>query len=557
MGSRLFTNWLLNPLLNPKEIQNRLDSVEEILGCRQNFSDDLGSIRDLDRLTMRIKANIAGPRDLKGLAHSLKQLPSIYTKINSLNTPLFQKMQEELCDFSNLEKLINTNIADEPPLKLNEGNIFKSGQIKELDELRALSDNNRTYLANYQSRLREELDIKTLRVNFNRAFGYFIEVSRAQSSKMPDTFSRRQTLVNAERFVSPELKEYEEKILGAQEKICELEHQKFLDLREHVSTYTPKLLKLSSQIALLDSICSLATIAKERGYVKPIMHTGEQIEIRGGRHPVVEAFLPDDAFIENDTLLDSDENTLILLTGPNMAGKSTYIRQVALIVIMAQVGSFVPATSASIGIVDKIFSRIGASDDLARGQSTFMVEMVETANILHNATSKSLVILDEIGRGTSTYDGISIALAVAEHLLKEIRAKTLFATHYLELTKLEEDEKGARNMQVAVQENEDGIVFLHKILKGMADKSYGIHVASLAGLPKCVVARANSLLKNLENTKHMKVVKPAPPPPGSQMLLFQTTKKTPNISKELIDLDINELTPIQALQKLADWKDKV
>ena len=354
-----------------------------------------------------------------------------------------------------------------------------------------------------------------------------------------------------------ELKEYEEKILGAQEKICELEHQKFLDLREHVSTYTPKLLKLSSQIALLDSICSLATIAKERGYVKPIMHTGEQIEIRGGRHPVVEAFLPDDAFIENDTLLDSDENTLILLTGPNMAGKSTYIRQVALIVIMAQVGSFVPATSASIGIVDKIFSRIGASDDLARGQSTFMVEMVETANILHNATSKSLVILDEIGRGTSTYDGISIALAVAEHLLKEIRAKTLFATHYLELTKLEEDEKGARNMQVAVQENEDGIVFLHKILKGMADKSYGIHVASLAGLPKCVVARANSLLKNLENTKHMKVVKPAPPPPGSQMLLFQTTKKTPNISKELIDLDINELTPIQALQKLADWKDKV
>ncbi len=556
MGCRLFTNWLLYPLLNKDAIQKRQDSVEELIKNHVLLKETLNPIRDIERLVMRIKANVAGPRDLIALAESLKQIPDLFSKIRKLESPLFLEMRNEFIDFSPLEELISLSIVDNPPLRFTDGGIFKQGQIPELDELRAMSDSNRSYLANYQMRLREELDIKTLRVNFNKAFGYFIEVSRMQSAKMPTTFMRRQTLVNAERFISPELKEYEEKILGAQEKIIELEQTKFLELREQVGLHASNLLKLSSQIAQIDVLHSLATIAKEKSYIKPLIHNNDSIEIQDGRHPVVETFLKDGSFIPNNTHLDNDANSLILLTGPNMAGKSTYIRQVALIVIMAQIGSFVPAKSASIGIVDKIFSRIGASDDLARGQSTFMVEMIETANILNNATSKSLVILDEIGRGTSTYDGISIALSVAEHLLHEIKAKTLFATHYFELTMLEQREKGAKNFRVAVQENEDGIVFLHKILKGEADKSYGIHVASLAGLPKSVLFKAQSHLKSLENTKEGKIKK-SPPSKGKQMLLFNSDEENLFIEEELKQLDINKLTPFEALQKLVEWKNKL
>ncbi len=558
MGGRLFTRSLLHPLIDLTEIKQRQASVEEIIQAKPNLKEPLSRIKDLERLAMRIQAGIAGPRDLRALAESLKQIPLLFEKIKDLGSFLFSKIKEERVDLSLLEKNIDQKIVDEPPLRFTEGGIFKQGVIKELDELREMSHHNHTYLSNYQMKLREDLDIKTLRVNFNKAFGFYIEVSKAQAGKMPPQFVRRQTLVNAERFISPELKTYEEKILSAEERILELEQNAFIQLREEVASHTAKILKLSSQIALIDLLTSFAQIALERRYVRPEVNDSNQIEIIQGRHPVIESFMTDESFIPNDTHLDCENNQLIFLTGPNMAGKSTYIRQVALLVIMAQMGSFIPAKSATIGIVDKIFSRIGASDDLARGQSTFMVEMLETANILNNATSKSLVILDEIGRGTSTYDGISIALSVAEYIIEVIGAKTLFATHYLELTKLEEERKGVKNLQVAVQENEDGIVFLHKILPGMADKSYGIHVASLAGLPKSVITSAQNHLKNFERGKMPKVEKKSRyPTENSQMLLFMPQKGSAGIEKEIQELNVNELTPLEALQKLFEWKKKI
>ncbi len=555
MGGRLFTRFLLQPLIDANEIDQRQNCVEELIHSRFNLKDLLSNIRDLERLTMRIQANIAGPRDLRALAESIKQFPLLYEKIEQLNSPLFSKIKEGWVDLSPLGKKIDDEIVDEPPLRFTEGGIFRRGVLKELDELREMRDHNHSYLAHYQMKLREDLDVKTLRVNFTKAFGYYIEVSKNQANKMPSQFIRRQTLVNAERFISPELKTYEEKILSAEERILEIEYHAFVRLREHVATHTTKILKISSQIALIDVLYSFAQIAIEKRFIRPKVNDSDQIEIIQGRHPVIESFMRDESFIPNDTHLDCEENQLILLTGPNMAGKSTYIRQIALLVIMAQMGSFIPAKSATIGIVDKIFSRIGANDDLARGQSTFMVEMIEAANILNNATKKSLIILDEIGRGTSTYDGISIALSIAEYLIEVIGAKTLFATHYLELTKLAEEHKRVKNFQVAVQENENGVVFLHKILPGMADKSYGIHVASLAGLPKSVIANAESHLKNFEKLKsHKPEKRPRYPTENSQMLLFMPQKNMTGLEKELKELELNELTPLEALQKLAEWK---
>lgn len=489
MGGRLLKEWLLHPLLSVEEIQKRQDLVEIFLQAsvkRAIIRKYLKEIRDLERLIMRIETGYASPRDLAGLRYSLEPLPQLSKLLQELG-------MEPLPDLTLLTETITKAIVDTPPLRLSEGGVFKTGYNLELDELKKLKTDSQEWLASYQTKLRDEVQIKTLKVGYTQAFGYYIEVSRGQSDKMPLAFQRRQTLVNTERFISPELKEFEHKILTAEDKITFLENRLFQELREDVGKFADQIREAARQIAQQDVFAAFAEVAAQHSYTKPVMSTEDFLKIEEGRHPVIEASLQRDTFIPNDTLFNSEER-LYVITGPNMAGKSTYIRQVALIVLLAQIGSFVPAKSAHIGIVDKLFTRIGASDDLSRGQSTFMVEMSETANILNNATERSLVILDEIGRGTSTYDGIAIAWSVAEYLR---RTKTLFATHYFELTELENKVPGVVNFNVAVHESEKGIVFLHKIIRGGTDKSYGIHVARLAGLPAPVIQRAQQILAKL------------------------------------------------------------
>ena len=491
MGGRLMKEWLLHPLLSVSDIKMRQDLVEERLFQPQttlHLKDQLKNVHDLERLIMRIETGYASPRDLVGLRFSLEPVPVIAQLLN-----------KTLPDLSAIVHKIREALIETPPLRLSEGGSFKTGYHSELDELQALKSNSQSWMLSYQTELREKTLIKTLKVGYTQAFGYYIEASRSQSEKMPAYFQRRQTLVNAERFISPELKEYEHKILTAESRIASLENELFTALRKEIALQAAAIRSVAREIAETDCFVSLAQIAKTYCFVRPTVDDSDFFSIEEGRHPVIETALQSETFIPNDVLLDEYKNRLLLITGPNMAGKSTYIRQVALTAILAQMGSFVPAKQAHIGVIDKLFSRIGASDDLSRGQSTFMVEMTETANILHNATSRSLVILDEIGRGTSTYDGISIAWAVAEYLLtaKGKRAKTLFATHYWELTKLEDEIPGAVNFNVAVHESEKGIVFLRKIVRGGTDKSYGIHVAKLAGLPATVIKRAQEMLKSL------------------------------------------------------------
>jgi DNA mismatch repair protein MutS len=491
MGGRLMKEWLLHPLLSPADIHKRQDRVEELVVQPQTalqLKEHLKEVRDLERLIMRIETGYASPRDLVGLRFSLEPLPAIGKLLN-----------KKFPDLSPIADKIRHAVTETPPLRLSDGGIFKTGYHAELDELRSLKSDSQSWMLNYQTELREKTQIKTLKVGYTQAFGYYIEVSRGQSDKAPDTFQRRQTLVNSERFITPELKEYEHKILTAESRIASLENELFTALRKEIALQAAPIRAVAREIAKADCFASLAEVARKYRYVRPLVDDSDFFSVEEGRHPVIEAALISETFIPNDVLLDDHKNRLLLITGPNMAGKSTYIRQVALIAILAQMGSFVPAKQARIGIIDKLFSRIGASDDLSRGQSTFMVEMTETANILNNATSRSLVILDEIGRGTSTYDGISIAWAVAEYLLtaKGKRAKTLFATHYWELTKLEDEIPGAVNFNVAVHESEKGIVFLRKIVRGGTDKSYGIHVAKLAGLPSSVIKRAEEMLTTL------------------------------------------------------------
>ncbi len=468
MGGRLFKNWVNYPLISVEEIYKRQEAIVDAEPC------NLEHIRDLERMMMRIQSGYATPKDIAGLRFSLEPIPEL------------SKTRPELEDPNPLIELIKAALVDNPPFRVSDGGIFREGYNAELDELRNLSTDSSIWIANYQTQLREETQIRTLKVGFTGVFGYYIEVPRSQTDKMPIHFQRRQTLVNTERYITPELKEYENKIQSAEYKLSSLEAILFQKLREQVAGYAEMVLRIAEKIAHIDCIFSLARVSQKRGYIRPTIDDGGKIEIKGGRHPVIE----NDSFIPNDTLLDNEKNRLILITGPNMAGKSTYIRQTALLCIMAQIGSFIPADAAHIGVVDKVFTRIGASDDLSRGQSTFMVEMTEAANILHNATSKSLIILDEVGRGTSTYDGIAIAWAICEHL----KGKTLFATHYWELTEL----PGAVNYHVSVHEGEDGIIFLRKIVKGSTDKSFGIHVAKLAGLPHEVIVRAKERLKTLE-----------------------------------------------------------
>lgn len=501
MGGRMLRHWIKHPLFSLPEILKRQENISLFLNhpktCKE-LRSTLQEVRDLERLSMRLHTNCATPRDLLSLGLSLSHLIRFHDILSSI-TPWpslnclekIQYLSEKIC----------REIAESPPLRLGDGEIFRDGFHSDLDELRSLSKESINHLARYQNTLREETGIKTLKVGFTRAFGYYIEVSKGQSDKIPSFFHRRQTLVGGERFTTDELKAFEHKVLSAEDQMKALEKELFESLRMKVAEQTPLLYAIAKEIAQIDCLLALTHVAQEKKWVLPVIDTSDRFEVKGGRHPIVEHVVGPASFIGNDTFLN-EQKQMMLITGPNMAGKSTYIRQVALIALLAQMGSCVPAQSAHIGLVDKIFSRIGASDDLARGQSTFMVEMAETAHILKNATSKSLVLLDEIGRGTSTYDGISIAWAVAEYLLTTLKrqAKTLFATHYWELTKLSASFPNAANFQTAIQETPSGITFLRKIIPGGTNKSYGIHVAKLAGLPSKAIQRAEAMLKTLEKS---------------------------------------------------------
>ncbi len=538
MGGRLLRQWVQYPLLSCPAIIERQEAILSFLN-RPNESkkarEILSHVRDLERLTMKISARYATPRDLFALGVSLSHIPAIA-----------EVLKEELFDTVLLANRILSAMNDSPPLRIGEGDIFRDGYNPELDRLRQLSKDSMSWMARYQISLREETGIKTLKVGYTKAFGYYIEVTRAQSEKIPATFQRRQTLINAERFITEELKQFEHQVLTAEERSKAIEAESFEELRSYVAGFASAINSTAKTIARIDTQLALAKVAEKYRWTRPIVDTTDTLTIISGRHPVIEQAIGNSSFIPNDTILSPDQQ-LMLITGPNMAGKSTYIRQVAIIVVLAQMGSLVPAQSAHIGVIDKVFSRIGASDDLARGQSTFMVEMSETANILNHATSRSLVLLDEIGRGTSTYDGISIAWAVAEYLLTTLKkqAKTLFATHYWELTKLEAQYAHAANFQTAVQETPSGIVFLRKIIKGGTDKSYGIHVAKLAGLPNKAIKRAEEMLKELEKK------------PEDQLPLFISTPQEHPILTELRKIDLLNLTPMQAHHKLCELKELI
>lgn len=556
MGARLLREYLAHPLLSVEKINQRLDATEELL--KKISVEDLGraleKIRDIERLILRIKTGYNSPKDIIALKDSLIPLPIASQFLSSLESTLFKEIEKLI---PNLEEVTNTiihTLVDQPPLRLHEGDLIKSGVSKELDELKNLKNSSQEFLLQYQEKLKEDTGIKTLKVGFSKAFGYFIEISRGQSSKVPPFFHKRQTLVNSERFITDELLQYENKILNAEELIYKLEVELYQKLRDKVISFEESIRKAAKGVAQLDTLLSFALLAKSRGYIRPILDNGNELYLKEARHPVIESCDPFSSFIPNDTKITEKDQRLLLITGPNMAGKSTYMRQVALICIMAQIGCYVPASHAHLGITDKVFSRIGASDDLSRGQSTFMVEMTETANILRHATPRSLIILDEIGRGTSTYDGIAIAWSVAEYLLTNPQkfAKTLFATHYWELTALEGKYKGAVNYHVAVKEIESGIVFLRKIVQGGTDKSYGIHVAELAGLPSQVLKSAISMLKNLEKGK-VKTKKDE----SEQLSLFAPQKADPiheTVIKEMKSIYLGDTTPLQALTLLEKWQ---
>lgn len=520
MGGRRLWEWLKKPLLSISEIKKRQDAIETLYYTPKETAllfSYLKEIRDLERLMMKISSNFANPKDYVALGSSLEKIGAIKEVIKTLKSELLNYLEEKLIDVTKLVSFLKETLVEDPPLRLGEGAIFKEGYHKELDDLKEKRKNGKNWLVNYQIKLKEESGIKTLKVGYNKIFGYYIEVSRGQAKLVPEYFHKKQTLVNGERYTTTDLKHYESDLLTAEERILAIETDLFEKMRLFVTEFTADVFQIASAIGTIDTLLSLAKIAKEKSFVRPIVDGSDVLEIIEGRHPIVEEVIPANQFIPNDTVLDETKH-LMLITGPNMAGKSTYIRQVALIVILAQMGSFVPATKVRFGVFDKIFTRIGANDDLSRGQSTFMVEMSETANILNNATNRSLVILDEIGRGTSTYDGVAIAWAVLEYLLtiKEKRAKTLFATHYFELTHLEKKMKGIVNYHALVEEKKEGIVFLHKIAKGIAPRSYGIHVAKLAGLPLPVIVRAQAILSRLEKSKEQKEEKKS----EEQLLLF-------------------------------------
>lgn len=551
MGARRLRSWIESPLLSIAQIMQRQDAVEELvqsLELREGMTEQLKAVADLERIVSRLEVGTANGRDLVALRTSLEVLPALKEMLLGCQGKLLQRLGTMLELERDLYVKLMDAIVDEPPFSIREGGMIRTGYNSELDELHLLASDSKTWMQNFEQRIKESTGIKTLKVGYNKVFGYYIEVSKGQANNMPDYFVRKQTLVNAERFIVPELKEFENKILSAKEKIESLEYYLFNELRELVRSRMAELQETAKAISVVDCLNSLAQAAYQYSYVKPEINSQGEIKIVDGRHPVVERLLKKELFVPNDTILNPRDQQLLIITGPNMAGKSTYMRQVALLTLMAQMGSFIPARSANICPVDKIFTRVGASDDLATGQSTFMVEMNEVAQILKFATKNSLIILDEVGRGTSTFDGMSIARAVMEYIQTKIKAKTLFATHYHQLMSMEQELPGVKNYSVAVKERGKDIVFLRRIVAGGTDKSYGVHVARLAGLPKKVLERAEEFLEEYDSNRAPEVVQPKSVEPDMMGSLFGGA--TSEVTERLLALDVLSLTPIEAMNEL-------
>ena len=560
MGARALRRWVEQPLINIGDINERLEAVEELKDkfmVRMELRELFRKVYDIERLISRIVLGNANCRDMIALKNSLGQIPYIKKMLDNCGSALISKNNAHMDELSDIYELIESSIVDDPPISVKEGGIIKSGFDEEVDRLRDAATNGKEWILSLEAREREKTGIKNLRIGYTKVFGYYIEVTKSNLHMVPQDYIRKQTLVNCERYVTQELKEMEETVLGAESRVVDLEYQVFADIRQRVASQTARIKQTAQCIAELDAICSLAEAADRENYCKPVLTDDGVIKIENGRHPVVEKTLETGSFVPNDTLLDMDENRLAVITGPNMAGKSTYMRQVALIVLMAQIGSFVPADSAVIGIADRIFTRVGASDDLAAGQSTFMVEMSEVAYILENATPKSLLVLDEIGRGTSTFDGLSIAWSVIEYISdrEKVGSRTLFATHYHELTELEGKLPGIKNYCIAVREEGDDIIFLRKIIRGGADGSYGIQVAKLAGLPQLVTERAKELLKELEAADiSKKKARNRRKALEGQVEFFIPENPEGKIADEIVEelrsVDISTLTPLDALNVL-------
>lgn len=574
MGARMLRSYVEQPLIDKAEIEKRQDAIEEInehVITREELREYLNPIYDLERLVTRVTYLSANPRDLIAFKNSIAMLPPIKALLTDFKGAMLTEIENDMDSLEELYELIEGAINDDPPILVREGEIIKDGYNSDVDKYRKAKTEGKTWLAELEAKERDKTGIKNLKIKYNKVFGYYLEVTNSYKELVPEYFTRKQTLANAERYITPELKELEDMILGAEDKLAALEYDLFCDVRNKIAEQVVRIQQTAKAVAKLDVFVSLAVVAEQNNYCRPKMNENGIIDIKGGRHPVVEKMIHNEMFIDNDTYLDNGNNRIAIITGPNMAGKSTYMRQTALIVLMAQIGSFVPATSARIGIVDRIFTRVGASDDLASGQSTFMVEMNEVANILRNATSNSLLVLDEIGRGTSTFDGLSIAWAVVEHISNPrlLGAKTLFATHYHELTELEGKLNNVHNYCIAVKEKGDDIVFLRKIVKGGADKSYGIQVAKLAGVPDSVIDRAKEIVDELianditagtrklvvDNSSRKKKEK-LDEVDLAQMSLFDTVKDD-DIIDELRNADVGNMTPLEALNKLYELQNKI
>ncbi len=568
MGARLLRTYIEQPLIRKDRIEERLDAIEQLNReaiNREELREYLNPIYDLERLMTRISLKTANPRDLISFKTSLSYLPYIRQLLAGYPSGLLHQIYEDLDGLEDIHQLLEDSIIEDPPLQIKEGGIIKDGYLEHIDELKHAKTDGKQWLAELETKEREASGIKNLKIKYNKVFGYYFDVTNSYKELVPEHFIRKQTLANSERYTTEELDKLADTILGSEDKLCALEYETFCDIREKISGEIKRVQRTAHAVAMLDVMASLAYVTEQNHYIRPVMNEEGRLKIQGGRHPVVEKMIPNDLFIRNDTELDINENRIAIITGPNMAGKSTYMRQTALIVLLAQMGCYVPADHADIGIVDRIFTRVGASDDLASGQSTFMVEMSEVANILRNATVNSLLILDEIGRGTSTYDGLSIAWSVVEYIsnFHRLGAKTLFATHYHELTELEGQLPGVHNYCIAVKEQGDDIVFLRKIMRGGADRSYGIQVAKLAGLPQDVIERANEILSELLDEhdlagkgKKVTVAKPKKKEATQQMSFFANPLEQ-EVVAEIQSLDLSNMTPMKALVYLSELQEKL
>ena len=567
MGGRQIKKWIEEPLKNISLINLRLDSVEELYNnviASNNIKECLKGVYDIERLISRIVYGNCNGRDLIALKQSVSQIPDLKSELSSLKSNLMSNIYSKLDTLSDVYEIIDESIADEPPISIKEGGVIKSGYNDELDEIKEITINGKTWISSLQNSEREKTGIKNLKIGYNKIFGYFIEVTKSYLKDVPDNYIRKQTLANCERYVTPELKEMEAKILNADEQIMKLEYDLFIEIRQYIKEQVKRIQETARNIAITDSINSLAIAAVKNDYIRPVMNNKGFINIKDGRHPVIERLMKNEMFVPNNTYIDNKDRRMAIITGPNMAGKSTYMRQVALIALLAHIGSFVPAKEAEICVLDKIFTRVGASDDLSQGQSTFMVEMSEVSNILNNATENSLIILDEIGRGTSTYDGLSIAWSVVEYITKKIKAKTLFATHYHELSELESKLKSVKNYKILIKESDDKIIFLRKIAEGSIDRSYGIQVANLAGLPDEVVSRAKEILVQLDESdinKPFAKRKKERITDNFQVSMFQRqtdddSKKFKDFVDNIANIDINNVTPVMAFTLLNDIIEK-